>query len=147
MECASSPRFLFMNDITARVIVKRSRPQVPFNEEPPAKPERNRRLTLADARAELTTVAEKLAGDQFCYNRWYYPHGAKLFPLDIRAQYVSKYYPHAKNGPLLVDEPRTSTEEKFCHEKGKFLKGLGYRYIVVRNGTTEFDALEQLGEL
>lgn len=129
-----------------RVIVKKSR-KVPFDQEPAEAPKHDRKLSIAAKASDLITVAEKIAGDKFCYLKWYYPEGKKLFPLDHRLHIVSKYYPYAQGGPLFVDEPRTEYEASNCEQKRKFMKGMGLRYIIVQHTTTENDALEQLGEL
>lgn len=106
-------------------------------------------LASFDARKRLIAIADQIAESLLWFRNWKWQGSDLFFPLDPDMRLVDKYYPYAKGGPLLVDEPGDEDQAKKSYDKQKVLKKLGYRFIVVEMNpaTTLFDALEQLGEL
>lgn len=94
----------------------------------------------------FTTLAEEIAGDYFCQLNWYYAGGETKFPNEKRMQYVSKYYPFAKDGPLAVDEE--TAYDLFSSDvlslKKQTLKQLGIRYVCIKANMSLIEAMEQL---
>jgi len=109
----------------------------------------------------FTTLAAQVAGSNVYMRNWYPDQFASRdrWPGRPRMWYVSRYFPFAKGGPLLVDEPTTELEAEACREKQKALKKQGFRHVVIivddyKNSegglvkATRLDeALEQLGEM
>lgn len=90
-------------------------------------------------------LAARLAGDTIGAMRNFRIRDAeKHFPHQPMMRTVEKYYPYAKGGPLLVDEPNTEREVTACQEKAKILKSLGYRYLILQSDVDEFEARQML---
>ena len=109
----------------------------------------NHRKALAkyEMRKELVTVADKVAQHTFYTRNYKFRDADKLFPDHWDKRTVTKHYPMAHGGALLVDEPQNEWETERAFEKHKVLKKLGYRHIVIESDTTVDHCLEQLGEL
>lgn len=95
------------------------------------------------------TLADKIAEDTFFIRNYKYYGSDKQYPetVDHAMRTVSKAYPYAKGGLLLVDEPLNELEMIRAYEKAKTLKKLGFRFVVVERDSTLDMLLEQLGEL
>lgn len=100
-----------------------------------------------ERRSKLGSVADRLAGSTFHYRNWYYKEGKEKFPQHDNLRYVSKMYPYAEGGMLLVDEPRFPYELERCNAKKEVLLKLGYRYLIITQSMTLSEAAEVLNEL
>lgn len=123
-------------------------------------PATKRALARVDARQDLITIADKVAGEPLYFRNYKFPGANKAYPDDIDAhmRYVTKYYPYTDAGkPLFIDEPQTEREILQCYEKQKVIRKLGFRHLVIEpsrtntdgkfmDGSTLSDCLEQLGE-
>jgi len=92
----------------------------------------------------LLTMPERIAGDKFCYLNWKLPNASELFPDDWRLRFVAFHFPFAEGGPINFDMPKNEVEKRDCAVKAKVLRGLGFRYVIITNETTEAEAFEQL---
>lgn len=112
-------------------------------------PSNQRKLDRIIDRARFVTVGDQVAEHTHYERNYKYPGADQLFPnwLDADQRIVTKCYPLAKKGMLLVSEPRHEAEVKKAWEKHKILRKLGFRHIVVEPDTTLYDALAQLGEI
>ena len=112
-------------------------------------PEHERLIAKVDARHRALAIADQIAESAVWFRNWKYPGADKLYPLDPYMRFVDKYYPYAKGGPLLVDEPATELEYRKSLEKQVVLKRAGFRHIVIRMlpATSLYEAREQLGEV
>lgn len=128
-----------------RVVTKR-RKEERFEVEREITDKPNRLLEIANKRNLLVGIAEKIANDKLCYLNWYFPRSAELFPNNASMRYVTRYFPYAEGGPLLVDEPRDGFEFELCKQKAPILRAEGHRYLIVSHDTTLADALSQIGE-
>jgi hypothetical protein len=93
--------------------------------------------------------AEKLAGDFQMEMKWQFPEARECFPDEPWMRFVDKYFPFAKGGALLVDEPMLDEQIERCKRKAIVLKELGYRYIMLKPISTEAEdymELEQCGQ-
>lgn len=99
-----------------------------------------------DDRKRLIAIADKIANSTIYFIN-YKIMSEKLNTWHNDFRFVGKYYPYAKGGPLYVDEPKDEREMIAAYQKQKVLRNLGFRFIVIENDTTYYDALEQLGEL
>lgn len=109
-------------------------------------PAHEKALRRVGSRQEFVTLSDQLAEHPLYHRNYKYPNGWKYFPQNSEMHQVTKYYPLAKGGPLLVDEPRTENEMVLAYEKQKVLKKSGLRHIVVEKDSTMEDLWEQLGE-
>lgn len=91
-------------------------------------------------------LASKIAEDTIGMSlNFRFKNAEKHFPHEPTLRTVDKCYPRAKGGMLLVDEPNDDVSYKVCLRKGTVLKELGYRYLILRPSTDEFEARELLG--
>lgn len=97
--------------------------------------------------SKLVSIADQIAESDFFYRNWKYKEGEKHFPEDVLCWFVDKCYPYAKNGMLLVDEPRTEQSKLRSYAKRNVLKKLGYRFIIIEMDSDYYHCLEQLGEI
>lgn len=104
-------------------------------------------MSRAEARQTLITIADQVAGHPQYFRNYKYKDCWKHFPSDPEMQMVDKYYPHAKGGPLLVDEPQTESQMMKAYEKQRILKKAGFRHIVIEKDSILDMCLDQLGEL
>lgn len=90
------------------------------------------------------TVADIMAGQNlFCKLNWYYPGGKDAFPYDPKMQYVTRCYPYANGGQLLVDEPKNENEAKLLLEKkAPLMRQLKFRYVILLRGS---EVIHELG--
>lgn len=88
--------------------------------------------------------AEKLAQNKFCIMNWKWPHAESHFPNEPWMRSVSKYFPYAKGGPLLIEECELPYQIERAERKAKFLKQLGLRFMILKPGTTEAEDLAEL---
>lgn len=119
-----------------------------ITEDPPSQ---QRKLQRVTERGKFVTIADEIAKSTFYIRNYKYPNAQQLYSgsLDQDQRIVTKYYPHAKGGPLYVSEPTNLYEQKKAWEKHEVLVKNGFRHIVIENNppTSLYDALEQLGEL
>lgn len=120
-------------------------------------PAHRRALARYQDRANLVSLADQVAGDTMFFRNYRWPDANKIYPDDVDAmmRFVSRYYPHAKEGPLYIDEPWNIREVNRCEEKRKHMKKLKLKYVVINKeyeieddvivpATTLAEALEQL---
>jgi hypothetical protein len=69
------------------------------------------------------------------------------FPGQYRMWSVSKSFPYAHDGLLLVDEPTNKHELAMSKEKAVVLKKAGFKFIIIEKGTSVEDALMELENL
>lgn len=117
-------------------------------------PEHKKALLRSEQRKVLITLADQVAQDTFYFRNYKYKGADKAYPDSLHAlqRFTTKCYPYAKEGLLLVDEPRNPREEKLAFEKQKVLKALGFRHVVIAEydamkQVTLYDLMEQLGEI
>lgn len=99
---------------------------------------------IAKRSRELLTVAEKIAQDKLCQRNHIWPGAKQAFPFNNKMQTVDKYFPYAEGGPLFVDEPTRKDDLEMFKLKEEAMKELGHRYLLLKPGMTEVDALEAL---
>lgn len=114
-------------------VIVRNEEAKPIDQDVPDKPNK---LHIAEKNNELTSVADKIAGDVFHYKNWYYPNSRIYFPEHGELRFVEKYYPNAKGGPLYVDEPLFEADITDCYKKLPALKDQGLRYVIIKPGQT-----------
>lgn len=102
------------------------------------------KLREIDNGSRFQGIAEKIAQDKFCHINYYYPGGREAFPMREDMRRVAKFYPYAKGGPLFVDDLVHKKDEPKISEKKEIMKKLGHRYLILKQGMTETDALEQI---
>lgn len=105
----------------------------------------NERLAKLEARREMVGLCDKIAESNVYFRNWKWPGCMELYPNDPGMRMIDKYYPYAKGGPLLVDEPTFKDEVEKCYTKQKVLKQRGHRYVIIETDTDLVMALEQLG--
>jgi hypothetical protein len=117
-------------------------------------PQHKRALLKAELRQKFVTLADQVAQHTLYFRSYKYQGADKAYPDSIHAlqRFVTKCYPYAKDGMLLVDEPKNEREAKLAFEKQKVLKKLGFRHIVIcefdaTHPVTLYDLMEQLGEI
>jgi hypothetical protein len=104
-------------------------------------------LRKAEMRQQFNTLADQIAEHCLYFRNWKF-HGAdQVFPKDPEARFVTKMYPYAKGGMLLVDEPRTEKQMLQAYERHKFFNKKKIRHIVIEADSSLYDLLEQLGEM
>jgi len=83
-------------------------------------------LSSYEKRQQFISVSDQIAESHFYFRNYRYPKGNELYPDALESDFriVSKAYPYAKGGLLLVDEPRTEKESLKMYEKQKKLKKL-----------------------
>lgn len=106
-------------------------------------------LRRQELRQRFITLSDQIAESTLFFRNYKYRGADQLFPKDIEFDWrvVTKAYPNAKGGLLLVDEPRNEYEMLIAYEKQKTLKKQGFRHIVIEGDATLEDLLQQLGEL
>lgn len=101
-----------------------------------------------EARKDLRSRAERLAGDRICVLNWRFPEAANVFPTEPWMRTVSKYFRDASGGPLMVDEPELPHQVERCKRKLPILRELGkkhgFRYVVLWPDKTEADDIMEL---
>lgn len=104
------------------------------------------KLESYERRWKFIDIASQVAENNFYIMNWKWPGSDRLVPphVSIDFKMISKYFPYAKGGPLLVDEPRFPDQVKLCFEKQRLLKHLKMRYVVIEIDSTYFDVLAQL---
>lgn len=96
------------------------------------------------ARQKLKSLSDTIAQDTLFYKNHYYPGGREVFADKKELQSVDKFYPYADGGPLFVDECSRDFELPIYLEKEKVMKKLGLRYLLIKPGMTELEAIEAL---
>lgn len=91
-------------------------------------------------------LASKIAESDLSSRNFKFKDAETHFPLRPTWRTVDRYFPNAKGGPLLVDEPEDKADIDACAEKAKVLKKLGYRYVYLTKETDEYAARQMLGE-
>lgn len=101
---------------------------------------------LVSSRFQARSLAEKIACDDVCSKNYYFAGGKTEFPNLEYMWRVDLYFPYAVNGPLYVDQLTRvdQRKEEMLLEKKKFLNKKGYRYLLIKPGMTETDAIEEL---
>lgn len=121
-------------------------------EETTDSPEHLAAVRKSDAKKHFSSMSDRLAEDTLFYRNHKWAGADKYFPNKDQhiMRIVSKFYPYARGGELLIDEPNNEAEMIFAYEKQKFFKQnkLGFRHVVIEPNDTKLDLLlEQLGEL
>jgi hypothetical protein len=135
-----------------RKIVVGETPQPDADEMTPA---HSRALERADQRKTLISLADQVAEDFMHERNFKYPESEILYPEGFEAEYrfVTKFYPYAKGGPLMVDEPQSEHEINKVYAKMKRIQESGLlkrnklRYCVIEPDSRLDQVLEQMGEL
>lgn len=102
-------------------------------------PKGNTISPVREMRERLESLTDRLAQDKFHYINYYVPGAERFFEGRELEKFrrVGKHYPHAKGGPLYIDEPRFQSEKDICAKKAEVMKTLGLRYIIVDRDFTE----------
>jgi len=103
-----------------------------------------RTLHLYAKNKNLTLLPDRLAQDGFWVRNQAIPKGKELFPLEWRMQYVDVFYPHAKGGPLYIDQPNNDWEVAMCKRKYEVLRKLNIRYVYMTSTCSENEAMALL---
>ena len=92
------------------------------------------------------SIYDKIAGDTFYYLNYYYAGGKEKYPHDHQEHMrrVSRFYPNAIGGAILMDEMRYPGDAADFAEKAKIMKQFGFRYVIIDRSKKESDILEQL---
>lgn len=106
-----------------------------------------RLLLYYDRRHRFVATSDQIAESLHYQINWKWPESDKFFPNDPDMRLVDKYYPYAKGGPLLVDEPRGKEAVDKAYKKQKVLKAQGLRHLVIEEQAVFIDLLEQIGAL
>jgi hypothetical protein len=96
------------------------------------------------AQEKQHAVARELAASDVVLRNWKWPDADQDFPYEPQLRTVEKYYPLAKDGPLLVDEPSTESEMQDCERKRAAISRRGLRYVAIGARTDVIDAAQQL---
>lgn len=94
----------------------------------------HKRDDMVKSHTEFRTTAEKLARSSIYHVHFYVPELVAKHRFNDAMQSVSKMFPFAAGGKLLVDEPEDKFEVDECKEKEKILVAAGYRYIYIEQG-------------
>lgn len=100
-----------------------------------------------DRRHKFVATSDQLAESLDYVLNWKWPGSDAFYPNDPDMRLVDKYYPRAKGGPLLVDEPRGKHEVDLAYKKQKVLKSQGFRHLVIEEQAVFIDLIEQIGDL
>lgn len=103
-----------------------------------------RLLNSLDRRKEFKSKSERIAQDDICQQNWKFRDATKYFPDEPWMRTVSKYYPNASCGPLLIDEPQLDIEITRCQRKQVVLEGMGYRYLILRPNMTDAECFMEI---
>lgn len=100
-----------------------------------------RKVLVAEIKRHYQGVAETIAGDGFYKLRYRWKNDTT----DVRPgeAYVDKFFPHAKEGPLLIDEPSSVYDFEECLKKKKLMEEKGLRYLIVVPKKNPEEILEQ----
>ena len=104
----------------------------------------NKALAIAAKRAAFVGISDNIAQSTLAHMNWFFPKSNYLFPEEPKMRFVKKYYPLAKTGPLLVDEPSNDREIEDCKRKATVLKKAGFRYVYIAPRMTFDEVLTQL---
>lgn len=107
-----------------------------------------RNLKRAELRKIFVSIDSQFAESNVLFRNYKYHDAHLVYPntVDVDQRFVSKCYPYAKGGLLLVDEPRNEREKIKAYEKQRKLQGLGYRHVVLEDGMDVYDLAKQLRE-
>lgn len=106
-----------------------------------------RLIQKSDDRKKFISIADQVAQSTIFTRNWKWPGADQHYPLEADLRMVSKYYPYAQGGPLLVDDAYDQKEAAELFLKQKILRKLGFRHVVIESDSSLFDVLEQLGEI
>lgn len=96
---------------------------------------------------KFVDLSNTLAESSFYHRNWKWIGADQHYPNHPLMRTVAKYFPHAKGGPLYIDEPVLKEDIDACYIKQKVMKKLGYRYVVREPDSTLEHMLQQLGDL
>lgn len=115
-------------------------------------PAHKKAILKAELRQKFVTLADQIAQHTLYFRNYKYQGADKAYPDSLHAlqRFVTKCYPYAEGGLLLVDEPNNEREEKLAKDKQAVLKKLGFRHVVISSfdplkSTELHDAMMQLG--
>ena len=97
-----------------------------------------------EQKPKFRSMSEELAQSDLFVGKWMFPEARTKFPDEPWMRYVDKYFPYAKGGPLLIDEPRYADDLKKCERKAPHLYALGFRYVVIKPQMTMHEAVMEL---
>ena len=95
------------------------------------------------SKEQMESVHNQLAEDFQYFRNELVECLAEEFPYDRDLQYVDRYYPNAKGGPLYIDSPQTKYEEEACQKKAHSMLGAGLRYCFILPGEYLEDVLKR----
>ena len=96
---------------------------------------------------EYANLAEELAEHKFYYRNWFWDHARTYFPLEPRLRHVELYFPFAKGGPLLIDQPANDRDQKIAERKQVEIKKAGFRYLILNLKMDENQGREALDKI
>lgn len=125
--------------------------------ETPESAAHRRALKRQEIRKKFVSIDSQFAESNVIFRNYKFHNAHVVYPhvVDVDKRFVSKCYPYAKGGMLLVDEPRNEAEKKWALEKHAKLRELGFRHVIVETYIEEdgkqrlmdiFDLARQLGE-
>lgn len=90
-------------------------------------------LKRCEDRKKFVTFSDQIAEHTFYFRNYKYQRANILYPRDLDSDYrfVSKCYPYAKCGMLLVDEPKNEHEYQMALKKQEALRKSGFKHIVI----------------
>lgn len=104
----------------------------------------HKRETAMGDKESILTISERVAQSSIYNRNWPIKNARMHFETEPLMRTVDKYYPHAKGGPLLVDEPETDRDAVMCERKRAVCRTEKLRYIVIKKDMTENEAMDQL---
>lgn len=117
-----------------------------------------RALRRADLRKQFISIDSQFAESNVHFRNYKYQDAHMIYPnvTDVDMRFVSKCYPYARGGLLLVDEPRNALEKEKAVRKQIVLRKLGFRHVIVETYVPDefgkqrlmdtYDLARQLGE-
>ena len=107
------------------------------------------RLAKLDAKSVNQSRCERIAKDFQFTKSYHVPKLKELYPSQPWRWKVDYFYPNAEGGALYIDEPVSLFDEAELTEKKRFLRALGFRYVILGPGRSyeqDLMELEQCGQ-
>lgn len=134
----------------AKTIIRRKNSNVEAGYQKTTAAQEAIRLTKFEARQELRSRAERLAGTRLCVMNWKFPEALESFPTEPWLRTVTKYFRDAEGGLLAIDEPELPYQVERCKKREpilrKIAKKYGFRYVILDPNKTEADDILELGK-
>lgn len=109
-------------------------------------PEHKAALRRCELRKQFTSIQDQFAESNLYQRNYKYRNADKMYPgeLDFDERIVTRCYPYAKGGMLLMDEPKNEKQKEKAYIKQKKLWEAGVRHVVFEEKMDVFDLAKQL---